>query len=258
MSLVPATVAGALSNDRYYLVAVRKLRSDLLNIALYTRFASFSARDRRWEIRQADAVGRETFDSLLVRFGHRPKVIADDPQGLAAVLSRGGFVATAIADALLREFLPSLLRPIECVRDVASFVPTFDPGHDLVGRKAPTRRQRGDVLRRDGRRCVLCGRSPANHVDLELDVHHVVPVRKAGPTVEHNLLTLCGTCHAGLGDDHDPGLRQHGYLPGPTYDVKTAPLPLMIVDNLVDGIVIDGLAVVDALTAIHCPTRRAQ
>jgi hypothetical protein len=42
---------GALSDDRYYLVAVRKLRSDLLNIALYTRFVSFSARDRRWEIR---------------------------------------------------------------------------------------------------------------------------------------------------------------------------------------------------------------
>ncbi len=200
-------------------------------------------------------MGRDTFDSLLVRFGCRPKVVVEDPRGLAAVLARGGFIATAIPDALLREFLPSLLRPIE--GDVASFVPTFDPGDDLVGRRAPTRRQRGNVLRRDGRRCVQCGRSPAHHVDLELDIHHVVPVRKAGPTVEHNLLTLCGTCHAGLGDDHDPGLRQHGYLPGPIYDRTTAPLPPMIVDNLVDGIVINGLAVVSALTAIDRSSRRA-
>ncbi|MEV4690571.1 HNH endonuclease signature motif containing protein [Micromonospora echinospora] len=257
MSLVSATVPVALSDDRFYVVAVRKLRSDLLNIAVYSRFTSFSARDCRWEIRVADAVDRDAFDSLLVRFGHRPKVVVDDPRGLAAVLTCGGFVATAIAEALIREFLPSLLCPIECVRDVASFVPTFDPGHDLVGRRAPTRRQRGNVLRRDGRRCVVCGRSPANHVDLELDVHHVVPARKAGPTVEHNLLTLCGTCHAGLGEDHDPGLRQHGYLPGPIYDQTTAPLPPMIVDNLVDGIVIDGLTVIGALTAIDRSSRRA-
>jgi hypothetical protein len=156
------------------------------------------------------------------------------------------------------EFLPSLLGPIECVRDVASFVPTFDPSNDLVGRKAATRRQRGNVLRRDGRRCVLCGRSPADYVDVELDIHHVVPARKAGPTVEHNLLTLCGTCHTGLEDDHDPDLRQRGHLPGPIYDVKTAPLPPTIVDNLVDGLVIDGLAVVGALTSVHHPSRRAR
>jgi len=71
---------------------------------------------------------------------------------------------------------------------------------------APTKTVRMSVLTRDGRRCFICGRSPANHVDLELHVHHIVPWGEGGITEPENLVTLCGTCHGGLDPHFDWGL----------------------------------------------------
>lgn len=45
----------------------------------------------------------------------------------------------------------------------------------------------------------MCGRSPDDSGDIKLEVHHVVPfVRDEISTVEHNLITLCHTCHDGV------------------------------------------------------------
>lgn len=69
-----------------------------------------------------------------------------------------------------------------------------------------------------------------------------MPWRKHGPTVEENLVTLCGTCHDGFAadqdEDHKPLLRELGVLPGPIYDVETLAMPCQIALNLVDGLVV--------------------
>lgn len=70
--------------------------------------------------------------------------------------------------------------------------------------RASTRKLRMEVLKRDDFRCV-CGRRASDHVDLELAVHHVIPVDDGGPTIESNLMTLCTTCHKGL---DPPGERR--------------------------------------------------
>ncbi|UVL05966.1 HNH endonuclease [Pseudomonas sp. B21-047] len=71
---------------------------------------------------------------------------------------------------------------------------------------APSKKLRMKVLDRDGRRCFICGRSPANYVDVELHVHHIVPWGSGGITEQENLVTLCGTCHGGLDPHFDWGL----------------------------------------------------
>lgn len=53
------------------------------------------------------------------------------------------------------------------------------------------------VLKRDGFRCVLCGRSPATEHGCELQIDHIVPFSKGGKTVEENLRTLCDRCNQG-------------------------------------------------------------
>ena len=68
---------------------------------------------------------------------------------------------------------------------------------------APSKKTRMNVITRDGRRCFICGRSPANYVDLELHVHHIVPWGEGGITEPENLVTLCGTCHGGLNPHFD-------------------------------------------------------
>jgi len=59
------------------------------------------------------------------------------------------------------------------------------------------------IVQRDLYRCRICGRRPADYVDLELHVHHIRPFARDGLTIEENLITLCHTCHAGL----DPHFR---------------------------------------------------
>ena len=56
---------------------------------------------------------------------------------------------------------------------------------------------RYDILKRDGFRCVLCGRGAADGVKLEVD--HVKPVSRGGKTVPGNLRTLCFDCNRGKG-----------------------------------------------------------
>lgn len=55
------------------------------------------------------------------------------------------------------------------------------------------------VLKRDGFRCLSCGRSPATHLKVELHADHVLAVANGGKTVFENLQTLCRDCNLGKG-----------------------------------------------------------
>ncbi len=54
------------------------------------------------------------------------------------------------------------------------------------------------MLREDGFKCRICGRSAEDGVTLEVD--HVLPVSKGGKTVRENLRTLCCDCNWGKRD----------------------------------------------------------
>ena len=56
---------------------------------------------------------------------------------------------------------------------------------------------RYDIMRRDGFRCVLCGRSAGDGVELEVD--HITPISRGGKTEKSNLRTLCKSCNRGKG-----------------------------------------------------------
>jgi hypothetical protein len=63
--------------------------------------------------------------------------------------------------------------------------------------RSPSLRLRFQVMKRDNFRCVRCGRSPANHLGLELEIDHNTPYSQGGPTVLDNLRTLCKDCNRG-------------------------------------------------------------
>lgn len=56
------------------------------------------------------------------------------------------------------------------------------------------------ILKRDGHRCVACGRGPATHPGLVLEVDHITPVSRGGGNEEANLRTLCRACNGGRGN----------------------------------------------------------
>ena len=68
-------------------------------------------------------------------------------------------------------------------------------------RKLMTDSLRYDILKRDGFRCVICGRTANDGVKLHVD--HIIPIAKGGKTVKENLRTLCEKCNWGKGDKYD-------------------------------------------------------
>lgn len=82
---------------------------------------------------------------------------------------------------------------------------TFKHAREHVSRDAGSTHKRAiplglryEVLERDGGRCLLCGRSPVDGIQLHVD--HVIPWSKGGRTELSNLQTLCQECNLGKGN----------------------------------------------------------
>ena len=61
---------------------------------------------------------------------------------------------------------------------------------------------RYDIMKRDGFRCVICGRGADDGVKLHVD--HIKPVSKGGLSTPSNLRTLCQDCNLGKSAKYDP------------------------------------------------------
>lgn len=59
------------------------------------------------------------------------------------------------------------------------------------------------VMRRDGFKCKICGRSPTTDSKIILHVDHKIPWSKGGETVLENLQTLCSKCNIGKSNLHN-------------------------------------------------------
>jgi len=55
-------------------------------------------------------------------------------------------------------------------------------------------------MRRDGFKCVQCGRSPATETGVALHVDHITPWTDGGTTSMDNLQTQCERCNFGKSD----------------------------------------------------------
>lgn len=77
-----------------------------------------------------------------------------------------------------------------------------------AARRFPAPKSRMAVLRRDSYRCGICGRNAGDSLDLRLHTHHILEYAAGGPTLPWNLVTLCQTCHEGLGPEEQHHLYE--------------------------------------------------
>jgi hypothetical protein len=182
-----------------------------------SRWVGWSERNPNWEMRAASLVNPRRVAEMWAAIGQDWVSVHDDAS-LSIYVRLGG--NALVEKSVAEKRMPSVIAPGECVHDGAievggfGFVATSHLPDSAVERRAPDRKLRMEVLKRDGYRCIVCGRRPTDYVDLELHVHHVIPWRMHGPTAEENLVTLCGACHKGLDPDFEPSLRELGRLPG--------------------------------------------
>lgn len=79
-------------------------------------------------------------------------------------------------------------------------------------RKRPTPKQRLEVMKRDGYKCVVCGDNPITSPGVNLEVDHYVPFSKGGADDETNFQTLCRPCNRGKGNDETLNKAIHSDL----------------------------------------------
>lgn len=217
LSKLPQRLKSFDLSREYYAVALIANRRNQIVWERQTHWVAFSPRGTNWEIREAslmlpgrmtqawDAIGRDwiTVHSLVD----------------LAVLSHIGGDALIVKE-IAEEHLADVIGPSEAVRDrppelgIHSYLSLAHAPDSAFRNRFARGAVRMQVMKRDDYRCRLCGRRPSDHIDLELHVHHVLPWRYGGPTVEGNLITLCKSCHDGLDPDFEPKLREIASLPG--------------------------------------------
>ena len=69
-----------------------------------------------------------------------------------------------------------------------------------VGRAIPLK-LRDEIFRRDGYKCVHCGRRAEDGIKLNVD--HIIPFSKGGTSHKNNLQTLCNECNLGKSNRHN-------------------------------------------------------
>jgi hypothetical protein len=162
-----------------------------------------------WELRAPCLVHPQRMLALWKSID-QPGIVVSDAETLGIFLCVGG--NALVEKSLAEQRLAHVLEPIECVPGAVVSLRPLDAVPRTSLQYAPSKKLRMDVLRRDDFRCRICGRRAADHVDIELHVHHIRPHGMGGLTEADNLITLCHSCHTGL-DPHFE-LSLFGMLPG--------------------------------------------
>lgn len=169
-----------------------------------THWVGFADEAARIEIRELSLVEPTWMADHWECFS-QPYMVVTDTRGFYRWFLSGGHALITLE--MTEMHMPWELEPRECVQQ------GFYDGFTSVSKlpqgalnRAPTPKVRMQVLKRDGYRCRLCGRRPADYVDVELHVHHIRPYANRGVSTEPNLVALCHTCHNGLEPHYEIGL----------------------------------------------------
>lgn len=155
------------------------------------------------EVREASLVQAERVLKTW-RGLHEPGMVVNDTADMVLFFIVGG--NAVVEQSVAQQCVPQWLTPRVVVNkgEWGFTSPSSLPNTAL--QRAPSPKLRMQILKRDQYRCRVCGRSPSNHVDLELHVHHIRPWALGGMTEATNLITLCHTCHNGLEPHFDQRL----------------------------------------------------
>lgn len=195
------------SDKNYYAVTMLGHDNGMIGRSFFTHWEGFADDDYRIELRAPSIVNADKVADLWRHDLNQTCMIIESEDDLFPFLRFGG--NALIEKSVANHSLPSSwMEPRECAKvgflgfEDLEFLPkgTFN--------RAPSPKLRMQVLKRDSRRCQICGRRPEDHTDVELHVHHIRPWGSRGLTHERNLITLCHTCHKGLDPHYDLSLFQ--------------------------------------------------
>lgn len=184
-----------LSSDReYYHVEIRDGESGNKTWSIFSNWAGWE-RKTHLEIREGSLVNADVFMRMYAKRGVKCLVIHEMDQYIEWFFASG---PALIESKFAMSVIPQLIAPHVVALEGygAGYVdPALLPEGAL--HRKPNAKLRMAILNRDGFKCRICGRSPREHGDIELHVHHILPWAIGGLTHERNLASICSTCHRG-------------------------------------------------------------
>jgi len=189
----------------YYAITVLGKEDGNMSWSCYSHWERWANIERRVELRAASIVRAERIAELWRNIGESCAVVNScDDMEIFLLIGGNGLVEKSVAEAVVKDWLaPQPVAPSGAAGFV--HVETLPKG---AQNRAPTPKQRMQILKRDGHRCRICGRRATDYVDIELHVHHIRPWAEGGFTEDANLITLCHTCHNGLEPHFDRELYE--------------------------------------------------
>lgn len=176
------------------------------DLAFDTCFAGFpegGGPDKGVELREPVRVNPDRMTRLWEDAG-QDWIVVNERAQLIALFRLGG--NALIAEEVAREHLAKFVQPIEMIPNGAMGLRRFDPDAREVKYRRPRPKQKKRILQRDGDRCQVCHKQRANDADIPLELHHVRPFSKGGPTIDENLITVCRECNMSFGSQFQPRL----------------------------------------------------
>lgn len=192
--------------SEYYAITLTASTKGAIQFGTQTRWAGWTDVGKRHELRVARTVYREF--AKLWESVRQPYRIVTNIDELGPFLVEGGN-ALVEKDLAERIFGLYLSHPEESISLLEHGFKSKASIPKALFNRAPTPKLRMEVLKRDGRKCRVCGRAPESHSDIELHVHHIWPWAQGGLTELGNLITLCQTCHIGLDPHFDRSLYEY-------------------------------------------------
>lgn len=101
--------------------------------------------------------------------------------------SSGGMAQRSFTVPMTEETIAELIKVLESKLTMSAFA--------KEQRTLMTKKLRESIKKRDDYTCCECGNSIYKEPNLLLEIDHIIPVSKGGPTVESNLQTLCWKCN---------------------------------------------------------------
>ncbi|MEH2071667.1 MAG: HNH endonuclease [Nostoc sp.] len=192
------------SEAQYYSITFTANSSGEVFSSCYSHFVGWENSERRIELRAASLVKADTILNFYRSIGESCLVI-DSFEEVAIFLLYGGH--GLVEKTVAKNALADELKPQPCIwtNEFGGFKHPLSLPKEVFNR-APSPKQRMRVMQRDDFRCRVCGRRPADYVDVELHIHHIRPWAQGGITQDENLITLCHTCHKGLDPHYNPKL----------------------------------------------------
>ncbi len=205
------------ADREYYSVSLTLTIAGHVEWGVYSHFEGYEDPERRIELRAASIVHADRLLANYEKLGEECLVVNDD-RGLAIFMSRGGHAV--IERKLAEQWLPDVLAPHPSVSAGPIGFRGLSTISEAERQRAPSRKLRMSILKRDHYSCRICGERPADNVHVKLHLHHVRMWSRGGLTEEANLLTICQTCHDGLDPHEDLTLSE--LIPGWSFSSRLA------------------------------------